>query len=154
MKRKCRGGDQTLGRDKKGRGRRRRGKNRSSVRRSQHLPLLQGVETRTSVLPPSSLCLSGISLPLLNASYDYRNFISFIRVKSKKFSIQRIDRNFITRRSEVSIDRSITIVFLRSTAMINIVIGKLVTLNSVRILSKACARSIDGVEDRFSPRVR
>lgn len=117
VKRKCRGGDQTLGRDKKGRGRRRRGKNRSSVRRSQHLPLLQGVETRTSVLPPSSLCLSGISLPLLNASYDYRNFISFIRVKSKKFSIQRIDRNFITRRSEASIDRSITIVLLRSTAV-------------------------------------
>lgn len=157
MKRKCRGGDQTLGRDKKGRGRRRRGKNRSSVRRSQHLPLLQGVETRTSVLPPSSLCLSGISLPFLNASYDYRNFISFIRVKSVFDPTNRSQFYHSTERSfdrSIDHDRPPPLDGGGTAGMINIVIGKLVTLNSVRILSKACARSIDGVEDRFSPRVR
>lgn len=98
-------------------------------------------------------------LSLLNASYDYRNFISFIRVEIEKV-FDPTNRSQFYHSTERSFDRSIDHDRLPpldgggTAGMINIVIGKLVTLNSVRILSKACARSIDGVEDRFSPRVR
>lgn len=149
-----------MGRDKKGRGRRRRGKNRSSVRRSQHLPLLQGVETRTSVLPPSSLCLSGISLPPSSQRVIRLPQLYLVHSSEIEKVFDPTNRPQFYHSTERSFDRSIDhdrpppLDGGGTAGMINIVIGKLVTLNSVRILSKACARSIDGVEDRFSPRVR